>query len=172
MMRLHGLTRNAAERYGGPYSHYDMSVFGWKYNMSNIQAALLVGQLPRVKAMHQRRREIAGAYRSGLSGVPGVSLPAVPAGAVSAWHLFTIWVDPSRRDEVINNMQARGVGVAVNYRPVHLMSYYRKLLSLSEGSFPNAETVGASTISLPLYPKLTALEVEYVISCVREAAAS
>ena len=169
MMRLHGLSKSAAERHKGRYEHYDMNVFGWKYNMSNIQAALLLGQLPRVKEMRNRREAVAGMYSEGLAGVPGVRIPAVPEGCVSGRHLFTIWVDPARRDSVIGKLQANGVGVTVNYRPVHLMSYYRRTFEYKEGQFPVAERIGASTLSLPLYPKLKDEEVAYVVDAVRKA---
>ena len=168
--RLHGLTRNAAERHRGAYSHYDMPAFGWKYNMSNIQAALLAGQLPRVPAMRARRDEIARLYREAFSDCPGVSSPSIQDGCVSGHHLFTIWVDPDRRDAILRALESKGIGVTVNYRPVHLMSYYARTFSLKEGMFPRAELIGASTISLPLYPKLTPREIDYVIACVREAA--
>ena len=168
-MRLHGLSKTAADRYADAYSHYDMEVFGWKYNMSDIQAALLVGQLPRVEAMRRRREEIAMRYREAFGGVPGLSMPSLPGAAVCAHHLFTVRVDPRRRDEVISRLNGKGIGVAVNYRPIHLMSYYRAKFGYSEGAFPAAERIGASTISLPLYPKLTDGEVGYVVDAVRAA---
>ncbi len=169
ILRLHGMSKGAAERHGGPWEHYDMPVLGWKYNMSNIQAAILVGQLPRVRAMRARREEIAGRYREGLTGIPGLTIPSIPKGCLSAHHLFTIRVAPRRRDAVLADLVARGVGVAVNYRAIHLMKYYRETFSFAEGMFPAAEAIGASTISLPLYPKLADDEVDYVIRAVRES---
>jgi dTDP-4-amino-4,6-dideoxygalactose transaminase len=169
--RLHGISRGAAERYGKGYAHADMTEFGWKYNMSNIQAALLLGQLPRVEAMRARREEISAMYERAFAGTPGISMPSVPAGATSGRHLFTIWVDPSRRDAILADLEARGVGVAVNYRPIHLMKYYRDHYGFREGMFPHAERIGASTITLPLYPKLTYAEIEYVIESVKAAVA-
>ena len=169
ILRLHGMSKGAAERHGGPWEHYDMPVVGWKYNMSNIQAAILVGQLPRVHAMRARREEIAGRYREGLAGISGLAAPSIPQGCLSAHHLFTIHVAPCRRDAVLADLVAGGIGVAVNYRAIHLMKYYRETFSFAEGMFPAAEAIGASTISLPLYPKLTDEEVDYVIGAVRES---
>ena len=168
IMRLHGLSKSAAERHGGSYSHYDMPIFGYKYNMSNIQAALLTRQLPRAAAMRERREEISRKYRAGFEGLAHVSMPAIPAGCISGQHLFTVWVD-SERDAVIESLQAQGVGVTVNYRPVHLMAYYREKLGLAEGAFPVAERIGDRTISLPFYPRLTDREIDYVISALRRA---
>jgi len=165
--RLHGVTKDAAGRYGKAYAHYDMAEFGWKYNMSNIQAALLIGQLPRATAMRDRREEIARRYESAFSAMPGVRMPAVPAGALSGRHLFTVWADPARRDTILAQLEEHGVGVAVNYRPIHLMKYYQNRFGYREGAFPVAERIGASTISLPLYPKLTDAEISYVIDTFR-----
>lgn len=165
--RLHGVSRSAADRYGKGYAHYDMTDFGWKYNMSNLQAALLVSQLPRADAMRARREEICARYARAFADLPGISMPSVPAGTISGRHLFTIWVDPSRRDTILSDLESHGVGVAVNYRPIHLMRYYRDRFGFREGMYPNAERIGASTITLPLYPKLTYAEIDYVIESVR-----
>ncbi len=171
VMRLHGLSKGASERYAGVYQHYDMEVFGWKYNMSNIQAALLTGQLARVESTWSRREKIYHAYRERLAGAPGVGFPAVGDDVRSGFHLFTIWVDPLRRDEILNTLSSRGVGVAVNYRPVHLARYYSETYGFRVGDFPNAEHIGASTISLPFYAKLREEEVDFVARSVRDAVA-
>lgn len=168
-LRLHGMTRGAAERYGGAYEHYDVAEVGFKYNMSNIQAAMLSGQLPRADRMRREREEIAGRYRERLSQVEGVGMPEVPEGCVSGRHLFTVRVAPEKREGVLEGLARRGVGVAVNYRPIHLYSWYGKHLGSREGQFPNAELIGASTISLPFYPKLTDDEVDYVVSSLAES---
>jgi len=89
----------------------------------------------------------------------------------SARLLFTIWVNPERRDEMLWEIQEHGVGVAVNFRPIHLLSYYRRTFEYGEGMFPVAEEIGQRTITLPLYPKLTDQEVDYVIGVVKEALA-
>lgn len=171
-IRLHGLSKSASERYAGRYEHYDMEDFGWKYNMSNIQAAMLEGQLPRVADMRDSRERICRAYEERFAGTAGIAMPRVPDGAVSGRHLFTVWVDPGRRDAILARLAAKGVGAAVNYMPIHLMKYYRDTFGLKEGQYPVAERIGASTISLPLYPKLTGDEVEYVAESVLEAVAS
>ncbi len=170
VLRLHGVTKGAAERHGKAYRHYDMEELGWKYNMSNIQAAILVGQIERIDAMRTRRESLARRYREGLREVEGVKMPEIPEGSVSGHHLFTIWVD--RRDEVMARLEERGVGVAVNYRAIHLMKYYRERYGYGEGDFPEAERIGARTVSLPLYPKLRVSEVDFVVESVREAVGS
>lgn len=170
VLRQHGMSASADERYSGAYRHWDLEELGWKYNMTNLQAALLIGQLPRVEALWARREAIAERYEAGFRAYPGVSFPIVLPGSRSARHLFTVWVDPDRRDLVLADLQASGIGVAVNYRAVHLLKYYRQTFGFSRGMFPEAERIGDSTITLPLYPKLTDEEVDYVIERVGVAA--
>lgn len=168
-LRQHGMTASASDRYGGAYRHWDLERLGWKYNMTNLQAALLLGQLERIETLWQRREAIARRYERALRDVKGVGMPVVRPGGRSARHLFTIWVEPARRDGVLADLQARGVGVAVNYRAVHLLRFYRETFGLARGAFPAAERIGDSTVSLPLYPKLEDAQVDYVVDCVRAA---
>jgi dTDP-4-amino-4,6-dideoxygalactose transaminase len=170
-LRSHGMSKEAAGRYTGRYQHWDMLTLGYKANLSDIQAALLVGQLPRLEAQLQKREAIARRYEEAFADVPGVSFPTVPAGARSARHLFTIWVDAARRDEWLWKLQDKGIGVAVNYRAVHLLSYYRAAFGFTRGDFPHAEAIGDRTLTIPLYPAMTGEEVETVIEVVREVAA-
>jgi UDP-4-amino-4-deoxy-L-arabinose-oxoglutarate aminotransferase len=165
----HGMSKNAADRYAGKYEHWDMDRLGWKYNMSNVVAALLAPQLPKLKGRLARREEICRRYEAAFRESPGVSFPSVPAGATSARHLFTIWVEPGKRDAVLAGIQARGVGVAVNYRAVHLTKYYRERFGFSRGDFPVAERIGDSTITIPLWPAMTEAQVDEVIAAVRSA---
>ena len=168
-MSLHGMSKSAEKRFGGDYVHWDMDVLGYKANMSNIQAAMLLHQLERIDLQWERREQICRTYEHAFHRTGGVDFPIVPEGAKSARHLFTIWVDPSQRDEIIARMNQHGVGVTVNYRAVHLLKYYRERFGFERGMFPNAERIGDSTITLPMYPKLMDEEVRYVIAAVQKA---
>lgn len=170
VLRQHGMSASAVDRYGGSYRHWDLETLGWKYNMTNLQAAMLIGQLARIERLWTERARVAARYESALAGADGVSLPTVPAGAKSARHLFTVWVAADRRDRVLSELQARGIGVAVNYRAVHLLKYYRETFGFTRGMFPEAERIGDSTLTLPLYPQLTNDQIDYVAAAVREAA--
>ena len=165
-LRLHGLETDAAERYTGHFQQYDVAHFGWKYNMDNIHAAILIEQIKRVDGLLQRRREIYGIYREAFEEVEGIDLQATRPEASHACHLFTILVDPAKRDRVMKGIQESGIGVSINFRPIHLMTYYRERFGLTPGMYPVAEEIGSRTISLPLYPKLTDEEIEYVTSTV------
>lgn len=161
ILRSHGMSADANERYSKRYKHWDMEVLGWKYNMDNIQAALLINQIDRLEENWQRRERIAQQYERAFSRV--IEFPQVIGK--SGNHLFTIWVE--NRDKALGKLQDAGIGVAVNYKAIHLLSYYRKMYGYKEGKFPVAERIGNQTISLPLYPKLSNTEVEYVIKTVK-----
>jgi dTDP-4-amino-4,6-dideoxygalactose transaminase len=168
LLRTHGMNKEAASRYTGTYRHWDMLELGYKGNMFDIQAALLLPQIPHVEERWQRREAICQQYATAFERMEGVGFPRVLDGTKSARHLFTIWVDPERRDEILTGLQERGIGVAVNYRAVHLLTYYREQLGYRSGMYPAAERIGSSTITLPLYPGLADEQVEAVIEAVRQ----
>jgi len=165
-LRLHGIDKSAAERYTKTYQHWDMTVLGWKYNMSNIQASLLIGQLKRIEVLWKRRDKIWRRYEDAFEGIKGIRVLKTVPDSKHARHLFTILVPEDRRDKILASLQRRGIGVAVNYRAIHLLKYYRDRFGFREGNFPVAEKIGAQTISLPLYPRLKDEEIDYVIKCV------
>ena len=167
----HGMSKNAADRHAGKYQHWDMERLGYKYNLSDVNAALLLPQLPKLADRLRRREEVCRRYEAAFRETPGVSFPVVPEGMTSGRHLFTIWVDPARRDAVLAGIQARGVGVAVNYRAVHLTKFYRERFGFRRGMFPEAERIGDSTITIPLWPAMTDAQVDEVIAAVRGAVA-
>ena len=168
MLRLHGIDKSAIDRYTKKYKHWDMSMLGWKYNMDNIQAALLVGQLRRIDNLWKRRDEIYRKYEDAFASVKGISLMKTMPNSRHARHLFTIQVPEKKRDSMLHALQKKGVGVAVNFRAIHLLKYYRQKFGYKEGDFPVAEKIGNRTISIPLYPKLKDVEIDYVIKTVKE----
>ncbi|MEK6692724.1 MAG: DegT/DnrJ/EryC1/StrS family aminotransferase [Nitrospirota bacterium] len=168
MLRSHGIDRSAIDRYTKRYKHWDMPVLGWKYNMDNIHAALLIGQIDRIDELWKRRDRLWRSYEEGLHGIKGIKILKTLPNSRHARHLFTILVDPKKRDSILRSLQRKGIGVAVNYRPIHLLKYYRKTYGYREGDFPVAEDIGRRTISLPLYPGLKDKEVLYVIKTVKE----
>ena len=105
-------------------------------------------------------------YDTGFSGSPAIKIPEVRGK--SALHLYTIWVDPARRDEYLHKIQDKAIGVAVNYRAIHTLSYFRENFNFKPLDFPEATRIGESTLSIPLYPKLQDSEVEYVLESIKE----
>ena len=170
LLRSHGMNRDAAGRYTERYRHWDMVCMGYKGNMFDIQAALLLPQIQRIEEKWARRRDICIRYREAFGPIDGIDLPEILPHTKHAYHLFTLWVDPAKRDQFMAGLQSRGIGVAVNYRPVHLLTYYREIFGFKDAMFPKAEQIGNGTISLPLYPGLTRGEVEAVIRAVENEA--
>jgi len=107
-------------------------------------------------------------YEAAFGGIENLGLLKPLPGLKHARHLFTILAPKGMRDAMLYALQERGVGVAVNYRAIHLLNYYRKNFGFKEGDFPIAEEIGNRTVSIPLYPKLTDTESDYVINAVYE----
>ena len=169
MLRQHGMSKEAADRYSGNYKHWDMFECGWKYNMDNIQASLLLPQINKIDYFWKKRRDIYKKYIDGLKGIRGIDYPRIVENSKSAYHLFTIFVDKEKRDGILNLLGESGIGVAVNYRSIHLLTFFVQKFKYKRGMLPVAEKIGDSTISLPFYPKLSTQEIEYVIQTVKKA---
>lgn len=167
LLRSHGMNKEASERYTGKYQHWDMVCMGYKGNMFDIQAALLLPQISMLAENLEKRREIFNKYIEAFKSADGIDFPVTMDQTHHAHHLFTIWVNPDNRDEFMNRLQQEEVGVAVNYRPVHLLSYYQQSMGFREGMFPKAEMIGKRTVSLPFYPKMSNDDVMKVIRAVK-----
>ena len=172
--RHHGISRNASYRYSKKYEHWDMETMGWKYNMNDIQAALLLGQIDRLDDYRQRRQDLEALYRVLLSDIHGLDLLEGPKGKeTSGHHLFTVLLPKEvNRDEVIKKMEENGIGCAVNYRAIHTLKYFRESFGYKPENFPVANEMGNRTISLPLYPKLSEKDVRIVCRTLKKVIAS
>jgi dTDP-4-amino-4,6-dideoxygalactose transaminase len=171
--RLHGMTRDAWKRYSKDGSwRYDVAYPGFKYNMTDVNAALGLVQLQRLDAMQVRRAEIVARYQAALAAVDELlELPTVHPDIDHAWHLFAVRVRPERlrigRDEVIQELNAAGIGTSVHFIPLHEHSYYRDVLGVRASELPVATREWQRVISLPLYPELTDDDVERVADSLR-----
>jgi UDP-4-amino-4-deoxy-L-arabinose-oxoglutarate aminotransferase len=168
LLRLHGMNKNANDRHREGYRHWDMTAFGWKYNMDNIQAAMLLPQMDRLEENWRRRRELAEYYESRLWDIPNLSRPKTLPHTEHAQHLFTVWIGEGKRDHVISELQKAGVGVMVNYRAIHLLSYFSETYGFKPGDYPVAERIGDATLSLPFYPNMPREDVDRVIEVLRD----
>ena len=166
LLRLHGMSKDAATRYTGKYQHWDMISLGWKYNMDDIHAALLIDQIDRLDSYWEKRNSIYRRYEDVFKNIANIMMPEVKGK--SAYHLFTIWAEPTRRDKFLAKLQKKNIGVAVNYRAMHLLQYFRKVFGFRCGDFPVAESIGDRTITLPLYPKMSNEDIDYVVSAVED----
>ncbi len=176
VMRLHGIDRDVWNRYTekGAGWRYDVVAPGYKYNLTDLAAAIGRVQLRKAESMLARRRLIAHRYLGAFNGLDFLVPP--PQGPSHAWHLFIIRLRGNRlsidRDSFVEELQKRGIGVSVHYIPLHVMSYYRDRYGLKPEDFPVSLAASESCISLPLYPSLTDDEVERVITAVVEVGAS
>jgi UDP-4-amino-4-deoxy-L-arabinose-oxoglutarate aminotransferase len=167
LLRLHGMTRMGHESAREGYRHWDMVLMGWKYNMSNVEAALLLPQFERMEAKLAHRHALAARYEQAFAGMEGIKLPQARPMSVHARHVYTVWCEGCARDDLIAHLHAEGIGAVVNYRPIHLMSYFVERYGYRPGSFPIAEWIGDSTVSLPLYPGMPLEHVDVVAQAVQ-----
>lgn len=164
--RLHGMNKNAADRYVKRYTHNDMEFLGFKCNMTNIAASLLIHQIDRIDVYLKKREQIARMYNRGFSKNNSIKMPNILPNSTHARFLYTIWVDAKTRDEIVSKLQDHGIGVAVHFFPLHFLTYYKNKYGNKRGDFPVAEKIGDTTLSLPFYPKLTNKEIQYIIKIV------
>ncbi len=167
-LRSHGITSELAQRVRTGLKTYDVDVLGWKYNMDNVQAGILINQVKKIEKHWKRREEIAQKYRRAFEKV-GIDMPREYKRSKHGRHVFPIWVDQNKRGKILEYINNHGVGAVINYPAIHLFSYYRKQFGFHEGMFPNAEEIANREISLPLYSKLKDIEVDYVIKVVSRA---
>ena len=178
-LRNHGVSKAATDRHGQAYRHWDLVELGYKANLTDLDAALLRPQLLRVMDKRSRRERIARRYEALLRerirelSSPPPTVRGVPwlveARGTSSHHLFTIHTIPDRRDDVLAKLGERGIGTAVNYRAIHLLTYLVETLGVPRGALPVAEEIGDRTISLPMYPTLTDGEQDRVVDTVATA---
>lgn len=140
-----------------------MFELGYKYDSTDFQAALLIGQLKRVKESHTKRQQIFARYREAFRGNKSISFQEIKFPHIHACHLFVIWVPRNRRDKIRRKISEGGVETSIHYPPIHLEPYYREKFGFRDGDFPVAEKLGASVIALPTYPSLSKKEQDYVI---------
>jgi dTDP-4-amino-4,6-dideoxygalactose transaminase len=175
-LALHGLSADAWKRFSDEgFRHYEVTEPGFKYNMTDLQAALGLPQLRRVEANLVRRRQVWARYDEAFAGLPVFVPPAEEPGTRHARHLYTLLLDLDRlrvsRDDFQLALHRQGIGTGVHYRALHLHRYYREAFGYRRGDLPGAEWVSDRTLSLPLSPKLTDADVEDVVFAVRRTAA-
>ena len=170
--RFHGITRDVADRYRSerPSCHYLVEQLGFKYNMTDIQAALGLHQLARAHPLRQRREAMAGRYREAFADLP-LQLPAMPPeGELHAWHLFVIRLAEGTRmsrDEFIDRMAALGVGCSVHFMPLTLQPHWARVSGQSAEDSPVAVQAWQTAVSIPLYTAMTSAQEERVVEAVR-----
>lgn len=167
VMRLHGMSRDAFDRFTAkvPSWYYEIVAPGFKYNLTDIAAALGLHQLRRADAFQQRRAAIARRYGELLQGLPLRLPPQAPPGERHAWHLYPVRLAddaPLPRDAVIERLFEAGIGCSVHYIPLHLQPYWRDRYGLVPEQFPHSQRLYERTLSLPIYTRMSDADVQRV----------
>jgi dTDP-4-amino-4,6-dideoxygalactose transaminase len=172
IMSLHGISHDAWKRYTKEGSwYYEVICPGFKYNLTDLAAAIGREQLKKCGEFWQARRRIAMVYAKAFADLEGVNIPVWRDDVQHAWHLFVLQVDSTRlninRNQFIEALREKGIGTSVHFIPLHLHPYYRGKFGYTPADFPNASAVFQRIISLPIYPGMTDGEIERVMDAVR-----
>lgn len=175
ILSLHGISKDAWKRYSAEGTwRYDILEPGYKYNFTDLQAALGLAQLAKCDSMTASRAAIANRYTEALGALEAFETPFAPTEVGHAWHLYVIQVNASalriNRDQVIEELKQRGIGTSVHFIPLHLHSLYRDQLGYRAGQFPNAEARFEHAISLPIYPGMDQADTDRVVEALGEIA--
>ena len=170
VMRLHGIDRDVFNRFSDNQAGwiYDVVAPGYKYNMTDIAAAMGRVQLSKINRFHIQRTELAARYDVAFNDMPLTCPPHAAAGDKHSWHLYIIQLTNEAlvsRNEFIDQLKAAGIGCSVHYRPLHQMTYWAK--DLHNQSFPHADAYFGNCVSLPLFMDMTKAEQDYVIQTVK-----
>lgn len=163
--RHHGIIRKPEK--GAWY--YEIEKPGYNYRITDLQCALGLSQLKRLDRFIRRRRELARRYGQLLKGTKELILPTEAKGSQSAWHLYPVQIagGAAKRRKVFDALRRRGIGVQVHYMPLHLHPFYKKKFGYREGDFPKAEQYYERALTIPLFPKMTNREQEYVVDALK-----
>ncbi len=173
IMSLHGISQDAWKRYTAEGSwYYEVLYPGYKYNLTDIAAAIGIEQLKRCDQFWEARRTIAAMYDKAFADIPEIRRPVSIPDVQHAWHLYVIQLELERlritRNEFIEALKKENIGTSVHFIPLHLHPYYRNTFGYKPQDFPNANAVFERIISLPVYPRMTEANVKDVIAAVRK----
>jgi perosamine synthetase len=176
VMSLHGISKDAWKRYTSEGSwFYEVHYPGFKYNLTDIAAAIGIEQLKKCDRFWLARTKIAAAYDAAFASLPEVQRPVCIPDSQHAWHLYIIQLATERlridRGQFIDALKERGIGTSVHFIPLHLHPYYRDTFGYKADDFPVASKVYERIVSLPIYPAMTAHDVQRVIDAVTDVIA-
>lgn len=177
IMRLHGISRDAFDRYVSktPAWFYEVVAPGYKYNLSDVAAAIGIHQLKKLPDFQKKREQMAQYYTEALKDLPLVLPQVAPDTDTHAWHLYPVRVKPEAgisRDDFIINMAALGFGCSVHFIPLHMQPYWRESCNLDQNSFPVAQKLFEQEVTLPLYTRMTATDLSNVVGAVKKVIAN
>jgi len=166
ILREHGMTRTAFARENKANWYYDVVDLGYNYRMNEVQAALGISQLKRIDEINEKRKEAAKYYTKRLSEIEGIITPYEAEDRTHLYHLYVIRVLKEKfgidRNDLFKNLSASGIGTSVHYTPLHFLTFYKNL-GYGNQSFPVAERVSKEILSLPLFPTISKLQINFVV---------
>ena len=170
MLRNHGIDKSALDRFGPKAGWaYDLKFLGRNYRITDFQAALGISQLKKLDEFIRRRGEIVRMYNDAFADVPEIETPVVLPYVKPAWHIYTVLLNGINRDEFFRKMRERNIGVNVHYIPIYRFSYYQEHFDNNPVDFPVTEDVFNNIVTLPLFPKMTDEEINFVIENTKSA---
>lgn len=177
IMRLHGIDRDIHSRFTDNKSswHYDVIAPGFKYNMTDVAAALGRAQLQRAEKLRRLRQSISNKYDAAFADIPLDTIPSSENGGESAYHLYVIRLQnnvEAKREDLEQGLKEQNIGYSVHYTPLHMLSYWQKKYHLKDAQFPVSTSHYARSLSLPIFPSMHQEEIDRVISAVRETVLS
>ncbi len=172
ILGLHGMSKDAWKRYSKDgFKHYEILYPGYKYNMFDIQASLVLHQLKKIDHFWELRKRYVEKYNDAFSGVEQIKTLRIMPDVKHSYHLYSAVLKTEMlkctRDEFLSEMQKLNIGVSVHFTALHLHPFYRDTYGYRRGDFPNAEYASDRLISLPLFPKMNDMDVEYVVEAVK-----
>ena len=173
-MRLHGIGKDAWRRYSKEGSwYYEVSMLGYKYNMTDIQAALGIEQLKKLDFMYKKRKRIAKRYTEAFKDIKEIITPSIKGNGDTSWHLYSIKLRTKGiRNSFIEGLKEKGIGTSVHFIPLYRFPFYKESFRYDPSDFPDCEWVYERAVSLPIYPGMTDKEVEYVIENIMDVVKS
>ena len=168
VLRTHGMNATPADREVTAKHRYDIIEMGYNYRLDEIRSSLGLSQLSRVDEINKRRISVAKKYNSEIQKIKGLTIPKTYSDRNHIYHLYSIKVEndyPLTRDELFVKLSKNGVGTSVQYYPLHLMSYNKKKYVSKQ--FPNSNSLKDKILCLPIYPKMTTKNIDFVISCLK-----
>ncbi|MGZ5004332.1 MAG: DegT/DnrJ/EryC1/StrS family aminotransferase, partial [Chthoniobacterales bacterium] len=176
ILGTHGISHDAWKRYSSAGKwYYEVLAPGYKYNLTDVQAALGLCQFKRLEGFIERREEICQRYDRAFAARDCLTTPYVAPGCRHSRHLYPLLVEEKQlridRAQFIDALRAENIGTSVHFIPVHLQPYYRDQFGFKRGDYPVAESIYDRLISLPLYPHMSDDDVDDVIAAVRRIAA-
>lgn len=168
ILRSHGMTALALQRYRAGKPGYDCLDLGYNYRMDELSAALGLAQLDKLEGDNLRRGKLVAEYRERLAGLPEISLPFDNHYGKSAYHIMPLLLNGLDRDSFIEKLREKGIQTSIHYSPIHLFTYYRQRFGYQEGLLPQTESVAAREVTLPLYPSMGEDKISYIVDAIRE----